>query len=137
MKISLDGIFRFLNLFKKKKTTNHINEKWIDWARRTAVEEVTNNVKDTYNSVNIERFMKDSSDLAREELYLNTSLCITGSEKQTVENLKNEFSVGMGEAAGIMVSDEILENLAKYYFDNFYSDESQKKYYEIRKSRKN
>ena len=135
MKISISGIFNFLNLFKKKKSRTNVNEKWIDWARKTAVEEVTMNVKNSYNFVNIGQYLKDSSDLAMEELYLNTSLNITGSKKLTTEDLKSAFSLSLGEAAGIMAPAQLLEDLANHYFNNFYSDESQKEFYEIRHSR--
>ena len=136
MKFSIN--LGFLNIFKffRKRKTNTINEKWIDWARRTAVEEVTQNVKRTYDYINIKQFLSDNSDIALEELCLGTSLNLTGYKKMTVTEVKNMFSLSLAESAGVEVENNVLEQIAKYYFDNCYSDETQKEYYKIRNSRK-
>ena len=136
MKFSMN--FSFLNIFKlfRKRKTNTINEKWIDWARKTAVEEVTQNVKKTYDYINIKQFLSDKSDIALEELCLGTSLKLTGYKKLIVTEVKNMFSSSLAEYSGVEVENNILEQISKYYFDNYYSDETQEEYYQIRKSRK-
>ena len=135
MRISLGGIFGFLNLFKKKKPENK-KRTWIDWARATAVEEVTQNVEKTYKFANINQYLKNVSGEALEELYLGTSLNLTGRKKLSIGEVKDMFDLSLGESAGVMLPEEKVEEIAEYYFDNFYSDETQAKYYDIRQSRK-
>ena len=135
MKISLSGIFSLFSFFKrrKKQAEKTTNPKWMDWARKTAPTELLQNVKKTYENVNIIPHLKYTADEHLEELYLNTALNFSGSEKLSFQDLKDGFALSLGESAGIIASPELEEELASYYLNNFYSDESQKVFYEQRK----
>ena len=137
MKFSIN--FSFLNFFKffrkKKKETNTINKRWIEWARMTAVNEVTQQVKNTYDYVNINQFLSNTSDEYLEKLYLFTSLTLTENSTLTISEIKDMFSSSLGQSCGIIVDDVVLEQIANYYFENYYSEELQKEYYKIRQSR--
>ena len=144
MKISLSKIFSFFKVFKfskKKKATSLSTESWIDQLKRNTVNEVTENIKKSYDHINIKQYLiniehslPNTLEATIEELYYLTSSHMTSNDKyENLQEIKNVFSLSLGESTGITLPNEELEKLGKYYYENFYTDESHQQHYNAAK----
>lgn len=76
---------------------------------------------------NYDQQLKDK----RNDLSFEISLCFLESEKLTKKRIKDLFDYGIATSTGIKLSDEELNALTDYYWDNYYDDNKQKEYFRI------
>lgn len=135
MGITIDLGKLFSKLFKKKDKGENEKPKfsnWQEWAEYAVHPEVYENVKQSYEHVNIKEDLKsfgvDESEL--NTLYLITSLNLAGCKQLDLELLDSDvFNLSLGEAVGVVISEEKLHTLIEYYYNNFYNAEKQMEYY--------
>lgn len=102
-----------------------------EWSDRVVNDEIIDNVKECYTKTEIFKKFHPTSFYA---ICKFTALSLDYNEKLNLNDIKNAFITAAGESVGFNLSNSDANELANYYFSNFYSDEKQKKLYERRMS---
>ena len=107
----------------------------MDWLESVTVKDVVSNVRSTLSHCKFFGDYGENIKMGINELSMEIALGLD-DKSYTKTDIKNAFDEGIGPITGVIVDRDMLNEIAEYYYTNFYDAEKQKEFYEIGRAKR-
>ena len=118
-----------------KMTPEERNNKRNEWLKNVTINEIVTNVKTTITECGLYEKYGETLKIDADELSLEIAIGLD-DKSYTKTDIKNAFDEGIGPITGVIVDRDMLNEIAEYYYTNFYDAEKQKEFYEIGRAKR-
>ena len=118
-----------------KMTPEERNNKRNEWLKNVTINEIVTNVKTTITECGLYEKYGEKLKIDADELSLEIAIGLD-DKSYTKTDIKNAFDEGIGPITGVIVDRDMLNEIAEYYYTNFYDAEKQKEFYEIGRAKR-